>query len=378
MTIFKLPDLGEGLPDAEIHEWYVKEGDTIKMDEPLVSMETAKAVVDVPAPHDGTITKLYGKPGDVIKTGDALVAFASVQSSDTTKPSLAGSADKGTVVGNLEESDEISEDHFTIGSSRQTVRVKTTPAIRLLAKKLGIDLQTVKGTGDNGFITRQDVENTSEQQNKLPEGYEALRGVRRAMLASMVESHHEIVPVSIYDEADIECWKTDADITLRLIQAVLAGCQHEPALNAWFSTQHSARKCFKEVNLGIAMDSDEGLFVPVIHDAGQKSAKQLRGLIEQYKQEVKTRNIAPENLKGASITLSNFGKFAGRFASPIIVPPQTAILAVGRLYQSAVVLKGALESHRLIPLSLTFDHRAITGGEATRFLGAVIASLQQP
>ena len=126
------------------------------------------------------------------------------------------------------------------------------------------------------------------------------------------------------------------------------------------------------------MDSDEGLFVPVIHDAGQKSAKQLRGLIEQYKQEVKTRNIAPENLKGASITLSNFGKFAGRFASPIIVPPQTAILAVGRLYQSAVVLKGALESHRLIPLSLTFDHRAITGGEATRFLGAVIASLQQP
>lgn len=378
MTVFKLPDLGEGLPDAEIHEWYVKEGDTIKMDEPLVSMETAKAVVDVPAPHDGTIQKLYGKPGDVIKTGDPLVSFVSVQTSDSVKPSQAASSDKGTVVGNLEESDEITEDNFTIGSSNSSSRPKTTPAVRLFAKKLGVDLQTLKGTGDHGLITRHDVETASQLQNKLPEGYEALRGVRRAMLASMVQSHHEIVPVSIYDEADIECWAADADITIRLIQAIVAACQHEPALNAWFDTKHSARKCFNEVNLGIAMDSEEGLFVPVIHDAGQKSPQQLRELIEQYKREVKTRSIASENLKGATITLSNFGKFAGRFASPIIVPPQTAILAVGRLYQSAVVEKGTIASHRLVPLSLTFDHRAITGGEATRFLGAVMASLQQP
>ncbi len=374
MTIFKLPDLGEGLPDAEIHEWYVKEGDTIKLDEPLVSMETAKAVVDVPAPHDGVIIKLYGKPGDVIKTGEALVGFANIQTSEASE----SSSDKGTVVGNLEESNEVSEDNFIIGASNQSSRPKTTPAIRLLAKKLDVNLQTLKGTGEHGLITRHDVETASQQQSKLPEGYEALRGVRRAMLASMVQSHHEIVPVSIYDEADIECWDTNADITVRLIQAIVVACQHEPALNAWFNTPHSARKCFKEVNLGIAMDSDEGLFVPVIHNADQKKPQQLRELIEQYKQEVKTRSIASENLKGATITLSNFGKFAGRFASPIIVPPQTAILAVGRLYQSAVVKKDTFASHRLMPLSLTFDHRAITGGEATRFLGAVIASLQQP
>ena len=165
---------------------------------------------------------------------------------------------------------------------------------------------------------------------------------------------------------------------MRLIQAIIVGCQKEPALNTWFDTQHSARKCFKEINLGIAMDSAEGLFVPVIHDAAQKSPQQLRALIEQYKEEVKARNIAPENLKGATITLSNFGKFAGRFASPIIVPPQTAILAVGRLYHSVMVGNdGTLTPHRVVPLSLTFDHRAITGGEATRFLGAVISSLQQ-
>ena len=376
MTTFKLPDLGEGLPDAEIHEWFVKEGDTVKADQPLVSMETAKAVVDVPAPHDGIILKLYGKPGDVIKTGDPLISFtvAKGHSSETAPQSKA---DKGTVVGNLEESNEITEDNFSIGTTGKTERIKTTPTVRLLAKKLNIDLQTVKGSGEHGLITREDVEAASSQQNQLPEGYEALRGVRRAMLASMVQSHHEVVPVSIYDEADIQSWKPDADITVRLIQAIVAGCQTEPALNAWFNTQHSARKCFTEINLGIAMDSEEGLFVPVIHNAGEQSPQQLRALIEQYKQEVKTRSIAPENLKGATITLSNFGKFSGRFASPIIVPPQTAILAVGRLYQSPVLEEGALTSHRIVPLSLTFDHRAITGGEATRFLGAVIKSLQQ-
>ena len=235
MTIFKLPDLGEGLPDAEIHEWFVKEGDSVKIDEPLVSMETAKAVVEVPSPHNGIITKLYGKPGDVIKTGEPLIAFASTEASSAASPA---STDKGTVVGNLEESHEVTEDNFTIGSAKQANRIRTTPAVRILAKKLGVDLQTITGTGEHGLITRQDVESNSQQQQTLPEGFEALRGVRRAMLASMVQSHHEVVPVSIFDEADIDCWAADADITIRLIQAIVAGCQQEPALNAWFDTSH--------------------------------------------------------------------------------------------------------------------------------------------
>src|SRR5687768_9633686 len=133
MNIFNLPDLGEGLPDAEIHEWFVKEGDTVKLDQPLASMETAKAVVDVPCPQDGTIVKLYGKPGDVIKTGEPLVSFAA----DVT----AVPKDKGTVVGNLEESNEVSADNFIIGGAASTgQRAKATPAVRMLAKKLGINL----------------------------------------------------------------------------------------------------------------------------------------------------------------------------------------------------------------------------------------------
>lgn len=369
MKIFNLPDLGEGLPDAEIHEWFVKEGDVVIADQPLVSMETAKALVDVPCPQDGVIAKLYGKPGDIIKTGVALVAFADAEVK----------VDKGTVVGNLEESHEVQDDNFIIGSSQTAgQRIKATPNVRALAKKLGVDLSTLTASNPNGLISREEVEQAANQSSALPEGYEPLRGVRRAMLNSMVQSHQVVVPVSIFDEADINSWAKGEDITARLIQAICSACEKEPALNAWFDTQHGARKCIKEVNLGLAMDTEDGLFVPVIHQAEKKSPQQLRQIIDEYKADVRTRSVASENLKGASITLSNFGKFAGRFASPIIVPPMVAILAVGRVYQAATVdAQGKVTSHPMVPLSLSFDHRAVTGGEATRFLGAIIASLQE-
>lgn len=357
MTIFNLPDLGEGLPDAEIHEWFVKEGDVVTLDQPLVSMETAKAVVDVPCPQNGTIEKLFGKPGDIIKTGEPLVMFIAQETAR---------ADKGTVVGNLEESNDISEDNFIIGSSNQQ-RAKATPAVRLFAKKLHIDLNTLSGTGHLGMITREDVQKASDKKAQPPEGFEPLRGVRRAMLNSMVQSHKEVVPVSIFDEVDIHAWPEQEDITVRLIRAIEYACTIEPALNAWFNTEHSARKCFETLHLGLAMDSDEGLFVPVIHNVAQLSNIELRQRINEYKQAVNTRTLPADSLKGATITLSNFGKFAGRFASPIIVPPMVAILAVGRLYTA--------NSHPTLPLSLSFDHRAVTGGEATRFLGAVMKSL---
>lgn len=368
MNIFNLPDLGEGLPDAEIHEWFVKEGDHVLLDQPLVSMETAKAVVDVPSPQAGIIAKLFGNPKDIIKTGEPLVGFLA---EETTRQ------DKGTVVGNLEEGSNVSDDNFIIGSASSS-RIKATPATKLLARKLRVDLKTIQGTGEHGLITQEDVQLAAGQVDKLPQDYEPLHGVRRAMLNSMMQSHKEIVPVSVFDEADIECWNKENDITVRLIQAIIYACQQEPALNVWFNTTHYARKFFKEINLGLAIDSPEGLFVPVIHDVAQYSNTQLRQIINTFKEEAKIRSLPAETLKGATITLSNFGKFAGRFASPIIVPPMVSILAVGRLYQGAVVKDNRIENHRILPLSLSFDHRAVTGGEATRFLGAVISSLQQP
>lgn len=362
MKLFNLPDLGEGLPDAEIHEWFVKEGDKVDADQILVSMETAKAVVDVPSPYAGVIKKLHGKQGDIIKTGSPLVEFESE------------SADQGTVVGKLEESHEVGEDQFTIGSQTNT-RTQATPAIQLLAKKLKIDLKTLKGTGEHGLITKQDVLNASEKIQQTLKDYEPLRGTRRAMLASMQQSHQEIVPVSIFDVANLSSWSKDTDITIRIIRAIQSAIKTEPHLNAWYNNDHQSRRCFNELNLGLAMDSDEGLFVPVLQDVQNKTDSQLRIEINQFKEEVRSRRISSEKLKGASITLSNFGKFAGRFASPIIVPPQVAILAVGKIYREACEVNEQVIFQNMLPLSLSFDHRAITGGEATRFLGAVITAL---
>jgi 2-oxoisovalerate dehydrogenase E2 component (dihydrolipoyl transacylase) len=368
MKIFKLPDLGEGLPDAEVNEWYVSVGDTVTTDQPLVSMETAKAVVDVPSPNDGVIKKLYGNPGDVIQTGKPLIEF------ESTEPVKE---DSGTVVGNIEESGQTIEDDFVIGAvTHHTQRAKATPKVKALARKLGVDLKNIKGTGTHGLISAKDVENATDKPT-LGEGFVPLRGVRRAMIHSMTQSHKEVVSVTIYDDADINAWHEGTDISARLIQAICDAVQIEPAINAWFDGKNNAVKQFDTVALGIAMDTKDGLFVPVINDAHKKSLEQLREKINAFKLSVNSREIPPEQLTGATITLSNFGNFAGRYASPIIVPPQVAIVGVGRLREEAKAIDGVIESRRIIPLSLSFDHRAATGGEATRFLGAVIQSLEK-
>lgn len=366
MDIFNLPDLGEGLPDAEIHEWFIKVGDTVETDQPLVAMETAKAVVEVPSPQKGKIEALYGEPGDVIKTGSPLVKFfAETQQAK----------DQGTVVGHLEESEDYVADHFTVRTS--STRVKATPAIRLLAKQWEIPLSSVSGSGPGGLVTRGDLEHARAQKTPLLEGFEPLKGVRRAMLQSMIQSHQEVVPVSIFDEANVSAWIHQGDITVRLIRALCEAAQKEPALNAWFDTTHAARKCFETLNLGLAIDSEDGLFVPVIKDANQKDDETLRKEINQLKTGVQARSLAPDAFQQGTITLSNFGKFAGRHASPIIVPPTVAILAVGRLFEKPVYDNNELKQAKVLPLSLSFDHRAVTGGEATRFLGAVIHALEQ-
>lgn len=368
MSTFHLPDLGEGLPDAEIHEWHVKVGDEVSTDDPLVSMETAKAVVDVPAPQSGKIRRLHGQPGDIIKTGAPLVEFESEE-----KP-----ADAGTVVGNIETSDDTLEENVTIGSVKRQAgsTVRATPAVRALARKLSVDLNSISGTGTHGVITASDVESASSSGQDLGE-MEALRGVRRTMAITMTKANAEVVPVTIFDDADIHAWPEGTDITVRLIQALVHACKEEPALNAWYDGRKMARRCHDEVHLGIAMDTGEALFVPVIQSAQNEDAASLRAKVNNYKTGVRNRDIPAENLQGATITLSNFGNFAGRYASPIIVPPTVAILGVGRLREEAVVLDGQVAAHKSIPLSLSFDHRAATGGEATRFLGAVMAHLSK-
>lgn len=394
MSIFYLPDLGEGLPDAEVHEWYVKEGDVVKVDQPLVSMETAKAVVDVPAPQAGKILKLHGKPGDIIKTGSALVEFESVD----TKKSETVSEDKGTVVGNIVVGDTTVKETAKVGGGARATSnvIKATPAVRAFAQKLGVNLVTLQGTGPNGSITLDDVQNagslaphtTTLSSSPRPlageggaqapgEGFEPLRGVRRTMAIGMSKSHTEIVPVTLIDDADIYAWKPGTDITGRIIRAIIAACQKEPTLNAWFDGASMSRRIFKEVHLGMAVDSTDGLFVPVIKNADKQSAKEWREKINYFKEHIKARDIPADELKGGTITLSNFGTFAGKYANPIIVPPTVAILGTGKLRDTVVAYQGQMAIHRIMPLSLTFDHRAATGGEAARFLATVIEDLEK-
>jgi 2-oxoisovalerate dehydrogenase E2 component (dihydrolipoyl transacylase) len=371
--IFNLPDLGEGLAEAEIHEWYIKEGDTVKLDQPMVSMETAKAVVDVPAPQSGKIAKLYGKAGDIIQTGAPLVEF---ESDATHLPK-----DKGTVVGNLEESSTVLDSgDMIIGAPKQaTSTVKAMPVVRALAKQMNVDINRVTPTGPQGQITIEDVKKFAAQKttSSLPGNVEALHGVRRAMAIAMTHSHQEIVPVTIVDDADITHYTKDTDITARLMTAMIAGIKAEPSLNAWYDGKTMERCLLSEINLGLAVDTEEGLFVPVIKDVAKRSVSELRTTINNYKKSVRDRSVAPSELQGATITLSNFGMIAGRYATPIIVPPMVAILGSGKIREVVLPHEGKMEIRRVMPLSLSFDHRAVTGGEATRFLAAVIKSLEE-
>lgn len=373
MKIFHLPDLGEGLAEAEIREWYVKTGDEVTVDQPLASMETAKAVVDVPSPYAGKIVELHGNVNDIIKTGAPLVTFAT-KDSVVEKP-------KGSVVGSLEEGAQLwKEAGVIVGAAKSaTQTIKAMPAARVLAKELGVDLAIVTPTGPQGLITVQDVKNQLQHQSQsaaFSGETEKLHGVRRRMALAMAESHREIVPVTIIEDADITHLSANVDITVLLLKAMAAAAKIEPALNAWFDGKRLERKLFSEVNIGLAVDTAEGLFVPVIKNAEKESAENLRQVINQYKKTVSDRSIAASDMQGATITLSNFGTIAGRYATPIIVPPTVAILGCGRSREVVLAKNGQAAVGRMMPFSLTFDHRAVTGGEATRFLHAVIQYLQ--
>jgi pyruvate dehydrogenase E2 component (dihydrolipoamide acetyltransferase) len=378
MKTFNLPDLGEGLPDAEIREWFVKEGDVVKMHDNIVSMETAKAVVDVPTPIAGKIVKLFGKPGDIIPTGSPLIGFEGEGEVGTEKRE-----DTGTVAGTIETGSKVVEESVKIIRSNiaGSAHKKAPPVIVGLAHHLGVDLNTVQGTGTNGMITARDVKLAANGNvataTVTSEGFEPLKGSRRIMAQAMQTSHAQITPVAIFDEADIGDWDEHQDISVRMIRAIVHACQQEPSLNAHFETASQARKLFSEVNLGIAVDSEEGLFVPVIHHAEKliSDPQQLRSQLNALKQQVRDRSIPAEHLKGATITLSNFGTFAGRYATPIIVPPQVAIIGCGKKFQGVVAKDGQPAVRPILPISLTTDHRAVTGGEATRFLGALLQDL---
>lgn len=368
MKIFNLPDLGEGLTEAEIVEWHVQEGDEVQTDAPLVSVETDKAIVEVPAPRTGRIVKLFNQVGDIVETGGPLVEF---EDGEEQRP------DAGTVVGEVKTGDEkVEEKPAALAQGGPAMSgVKATPAVRALARRLEVDLSMVKPSGRDGLITTADVERVAKRFAELGPP-EPLRGARRAMAHHMAQARAEVVPANVVGDADIDAWPKDTDVTVRLVRAIAAGCKAEPSLNAWFDSHSLARRVLEKIDIGIAVDTADGLFVPVLRDVANRDDDDLREGLERLKADVKARRIPPEELRGYTITLSNFGMIAGRYAAPVIVPPTVAILGAGRICPEVVAVDGSPAVHRILPLSLTFDHRAVTGGEAGRFLAKVIETLE--
>jgi pyruvate dehydrogenase E2 component (dihydrolipoamide acetyltransferase) len=437
---FHLPDLGEGLPDATIVEWLVKEGDSIKLDAPLVSMETAKAVVEVPSPYTGKVLKFHGAAGDVINTGAALAEFeldpkakqraenaagshhAPAPTAAEGKPAAPTAAeetvelreDEGTVVGAVSSSNEVrNEAAASVGG------VKAVPAVRAMARKLKIDLARVNPTGAGGVVTMQDVKNAaangSAQLGAAPAPAaarsapapaaapqrstvsqagkpmrttppsvsasgqpEQLKGVRRNMARVMADARDRVVQTTIVDDADLHQWLGKQDITARTVRAIVAACKAEPALNAWFDDANLSVTRHPHVDLGIAVDTPDGLFVPALRNADMLDARGLREGINRLRAQVEDRSIPASELTGYTISLSNFGMFAGRYGTVVVVPPCVAIVGVGKLSHDVVAVIGGIEVHRRLPISLTFDHRACTGGEAARFLKAILDDLALP
>ena len=364
MRQFNLPDLGEGLEEAEIVAWHVNQGDHVVTDQPLVSVETDKAVVEVPSPWSGRIARLFGAKGDLVKVGAPLAEFAEGAGQDT-----------GTVVGEIERAEAPAEPKAAPDLA-QPRALQVLPAIRALARKLEVDLNLVQATGPGGMVTRADVERAAKSLTDAGPA-EPLKGMRRAMAQRMASAHAEVVPTTVIDEADIGDWPAAEDITIRLVGAIAAASRAEPSLNVWYNAQAGERRLIGRIDIGIAIDTDGGLIVPVLRNVGERDAKDLRAGLDRMRADAKARAIPPDELRGATITLSNFGTIGGRFASLVVVPPQVAIVGAGRADLRAMVHRGEVAVRRILPLSLTFDHRVVTGGEAARFLMALKSDLER-
>lgn len=502
--VFKLPDLGEGLPDAEIVSWAISEGDQVTEGDTMVEMSTAKAVVEVPSPFTGTVVKLYGGPGDVILTGAPLIEIntggkaPAKKAEPKTKPVKEAKGDSGTVVGAVVVGDEIKSETKTDAAG-----IKASAAVRAQAKKLKIDLAGIKGTGPDGAISLSDVKKAAAGETPAPatksavsgdisispaakttakalgieiahvqpeagakmitkgdvlraakdnlggaipsapiatskdvkaapkvRAYAASRGIdlgtispsghagnitmadvegakagaapaeipvssytrpdrafevtgepqklvgpRRVMAQAMARANSEVCNTSIFDEVSLSRWAGKQDITVRIMRSIIAASFAEPALNALFDGEAMEKTTSKAVHLGVAVDSPKGLFVPVIKDADKLDGAGLRAELNRLRKAIDEGTIKAAEMSGATITMSNFGMIAGRYATPIVLPPQVAIVGIGGLFEQLVLSEKGIENQRFMPISLTFDHRASTGGEAARFLAGILNDL---
>lgn len=415
MKIFKLPDLGEGLPDAVIQRWQVREGDKVAEDQTIVTVETAKALVEVPSPYAGTVEKLFAQQGQTLQTGQPLIGFSGSDEARPAPPSSSpsplqapaeeGSAeDAGTVVGRIDQQSESLPPEQRPLPNRPR---NTTPAIRALARQLNVDLSAFHPAGSRfseaevraaargetlpkwhhapaPLVDLEDSPNEGigggleNDIQDVPPPLPAQKAdpARRAMALAMTRSRDQICPMTLCDEVDISAWPKGTSTTLRLLRATVQAVAAAPNLNAYFSDDQLQPQ--SAVNIGLALDARKGLFVPVLKGVVALTDEELLTLIVQFKQQADEGAIPQADLQGATIHLSNFGSLGGRFATPVVVPPLVCIVGAGRSHDVVLPVNGKARVRRLLPLSVSADHRAVTGGELARFLATLCVALSNP
>jgi pyruvate dehydrogenase E2 component (dihydrolipoamide acetyltransferase) len=407
---FKFPDIGEGLTEGEIVRWLVKEGEEVKEGQPLVEVETDKALAEIPSPRTGVVLKILAREKEVVKVGQVIVVFG--EKGETITPPPAKPKSVG-VVGELEEAPEepaVTEKKPAVEKpALVSPHALGTPAVRALAKEMGVDIERVKGTGAEGRVLEKDIRQAAEAKEKPAEpekkpakvkkydfyGYidhVPLRGVRRAIAKAMVKSKYTAPHVTAMDEADItELWKIKEKekktaeskgikltILPFIIKAVIAGLKEHPYVNATLDDENEDIILKKYFNIGVATDTPEGLMVPVVKNADDKSILQLAQELTQLSEKARNRKIDLAEMKGGTFTITNYGAIGGMYGTPIINHPEVAILGVGKMKEMPIVKDGKVDIRKMLFLSLSFDHRVVDGAEAARFLGTIIARLEDP
>jgi len=418
--IFNFPDIGEGLEEGTILEWYVTKGQAIKSADSLVRMETDKVVADIPSPKTGTIIALFGKVGDIIRVGSALVeieiegVFGTQAVAEAKEPVQLEPIEEGAagVVGTMElagrdaylpSSDE--------GSSKTAIEVKpvlkamATPLARAIARDLNIDINKVTGTGPAGRVTKTDIQNFQitdktviTHTTNIPTSpgeytsYEPLTQIRKAIARNMINSKLNAAHMTIFEEVEItdlisirEKYKknyTDKNAKLTylpfIVKATVYALKKHRQLNSQIDLENDRMIYKKQYNIGIAIDTPEGLVVPVIKDADKLSIFEISLKIMELSDKAKARKLTLEELKDGTFTLTNYGSIGGIFATPVINYPQAGILGIGRIVTKPVVKDAQLAVGNVLPLSLTVDHRIIDGGDASRFINTIMKYLSDP
>ena len=391
---FKFPDVGEGITEGTIVKWKVKEGDKVEADQVLAEVETDKAVVEPPSPKKGTILKLNHKEGDVIKVGEVLAVIGEKGEKVEAKPYT------GSVVGFLEEAPEEETEQKKPKQSVTTSGKKTlaAPAVRKLAKELKVDLNAVAGTGPDGRITEYDIRKNGSGKPKIRKKYDfygyvdrvPLKGIRKITAEKMREAVNNAALVTNHDHVDVtslsnlrkkekeKASKKGVHLTYLpfIVKATILALKKHPFVASSVEGDEIIVK--KYYNIGVAIDTPDGLIVPVIKGADKKKLYDLATEVNKFVEKAKTRKIDLMDLRGGVFTITNIGVIGSTYFTPIVNYPETCILGTGRIEEQARVIDGKVVIRKVMPISFTYDHRVLDGAEAARFMNDLRELLEKP